>query len=95
MDTIEKEFNDKAIIRGGIYLFNSVDDVAVIRRCNELKNRILGIDSFKVTENSTQPILEHSVDFSNNVSDSGNWVEAEQFIQERFNEGFLFEIVCK
>jgi len=92
MDVIEKEFNNKAIIRGGIYLFNPSDALDVIKKCNELNMKILGIDSFKITERLTQPVLDHSIEFKVSGND-GNWLDAVKFVQERINEGLVFEIV--
>jgi hypothetical protein len=63
LDLIEKEFGNRAIIRGGIYLFQQSDAIDVINKCKEQRLTILGVDSFKITRNSTQPqyILDCSI----------------------------------
>ena len=93
MDIIEKEFIGKAIIKGGIHLYKSMDALDVIKRCRQFNRNILGIDSFIVTSNITQPVLEHSIDFSTKGIVGGSWLEAEEFVKTRENSGFLFEIV--
>lgn len=90
MDVIEKEFGKRAIIRGGIYLFQPSDAIEVIHKCKELGLNILGVDSFKITSNSTQP--QDSLDCSYNAKEEGNWAKAIKFIQQKDN-GLVFEIV--
>jgi hypothetical protein len=93
VDFIEKEFEKVATVRGGISLFKPSDALNLIKRCHNLNRKILGIDSFRITEQTTQPFLEHSIDFSFINASSGNWLEAEKFILEREHEGLVFEVV--
>lgn len=93
MDLVEKEFNGKAIVRGGIHLFSWRDALDLIKCCHLCQRKILGIDSFRITEHTIQPVLEHSVDFSIKGKSEGNWLEAENFIKERVEEELVFEIV--
>lgn len=92
MDLIESEFIERAIVRGNLLFFRAADAINVIERCYETNKRILGIDSFKITENATQPVLEHSIDFSTTKRNDGSWVEAKKFIEDRINEHLVFEI---
>lgn len=92
MDLIEEEFKSKAIVRSGITLFNWRDALALVERCHHLQKKILGIDSFNLTEQTIQPVSEHSIDFSIGKN-NGNWLEAKNFIKERINEELVFEIV--
>lgn len=91
MDIIEKEFRHKAILSGGIFMFNPSDALDVIKRCYESNIRITGIDAFVVTESSIQPVPEQSMDYS--YTREGNWLDAENFIKERLNSDLVFEIV--
>lgn len=93
MDIIEREFDKRAIRREGIYLFDSHGALDVIKRCHDLKKRILGIDSFRITENTTQPVLEYSIDFSIRMDAKDIWKEAENFIMNNDNKGLVFEVV--
>ena len=90
MDLIEKEFSGRAIIRGGIYLFQQSDAIDVVNKCKELQLNILGVDSYEIIGNSILPkeILDCSIN-----ANEGNWSEAIRFIQEPFNQGLVFEIV--
>jgi hypothetical protein len=91
MDIIEREFRHKAILRGGIFMFNPSDVLDVIKRCYELNIRIKGIDAFVLTESNTRPVPEQSMDYS--YTQEGNWSDAENFIIERLNSGLVFDIV--
>ena len=93
LNQIEKVFINKAIVRGGIHLFYTEDALKLIKKCREANIKILGIDSFIVSETTTQPLAEYSIDFSTQNSSTENWREAEKFILDKQTKGFLFEIV--
>jgi hypothetical protein len=90
LDLIEKEFSSKAIIRGSIYLFQQSDAINVVNKCKELHLNILGVDSFKIINNSILP--KEIFDCSPNAKE-GNWSAAIAFIKAPFNQGLVFEIV--
>lgn len=102
MSKIEKEFYKKAIIRGGLSFFRPCDALNVIERCHQLNKKILGIDAFIVKGKKYQPVMEQSIDYSDenylkyqkslNI-DGGHWAEAKEFIQDRINTEYVFEIV--
>lgn len=54
----------KAIIRGGIYFYEYADAMELINICRRKSLPILGIDSFIISEDKTEPFLEHSIDLS-------------------------------
>ncbi len=93
MDSIESEFKERAVVRGGIHFFKPEDALDVIRMCQEQNKKILGIDAFIIQENKTQPVLEHSIDYSTNGVNQGNWSEATLFIEDRRSYNFMFEII--
>jgi hypothetical protein len=90
LDLIEKEFSSRAIIRGGIYLFQQSDAIDVVNKCKEQQYNILGVDSFEIIGNSIMP--KEILDCSINAKE-GNWSEAIRFILEPINQGLVFEIV--
>lgn len=95
---IETEFKSKASVRGGLLLFHPADAIAIVSRCRSEKLRILGIDGFLITENTTQPLMESSVDFSSKSRTKlteDNWQEAEEFLRQRESSGLVFEIVIE
>lgn len=91
MDLIENEFAQKAIIRGGTFLFRKSDAIDLINKCKELNMNILGIESFEIINNSIKPkeILDCSVD----ESYGGHCSLAIEFIQQPFNQNLVFEVV--
>ena len=88
------EFRTPMNTRGGILMLTADEACQLVRRAEEEKIRVLGIDSFILREKSTQPVLEHSIDYSARefVSDS-DWQAAATFIKERASLGFHFDIV--
>ncbi|MDR0271416.1 hypothetical protein [Paenibacillus sp.] len=89
---MESNLENKAIIRGGVYYFQAGDAKALIQMCKDNNYKILGIDSVIITEKKTQPVLEHSIDYSDQVK-RGNWDEAIAFIQSKANLNYMFEVV--
>jgi hypothetical protein len=95
-DRIEREFTNRAILRGGLLLLQPSDAIDMVQRCRQESLAILGIDAFKITATATQPVIEDSIDFSGEtraVHSLNVWQEAEQFLRNRQNKGLVFEIV--
>jgi hypothetical protein len=89
---VESEFESKRVpYAGGLLLFTAVDALALIRRAQATRIRVLGVDGLVVTRSETVSPLEHVADFSN--SPTGNWREAEAFIAQRQALGLAFEVV--
>lgn len=93
MDLVEAKFLKKAIIRGGVHMYNAPDAIDVISMCEQHGWPIVGIDSFIVTENQTRPLIDHMLDCSVTRNENGYWYEAKQFVKERADFGYYFEIV--
>ena len=96
MNKVEKLFEDKAIIRGGIMFFSKNNALLFIKACKNSNIQILGIDAFYLSENNTQPSLENSVDFSSSeyIIKAGNiYSMAINFLKGK-DEKLFFEIVC-
>ncbi len=92
---IEKQFHNKGILRGGILLLKAPDALEFVMRCRDNSIKILGIDAFIIANDKTQPLLEHSIDFSAFLGGSKISVfnEASEFLNERMNSDLYFEIV--
>jgi hypothetical protein len=82
---------DKAIIRGGLILFAKQDAIQYVLHCDSIKRRILGIDGLLITDKTTQPDLEHSVDFSKLASEDA-YLQALDFLK-RQEDKFFFEVL--
>ncbi len=93
MNLVEAEFLKRATIRGGVHMYNASDAIDVISVCEQHGWQILGIDSFIVTEKLTRPLMEHTLDCSITKNENGYWYEAKQFVRERADFGYYFEIV--
>lgn len=95
MNKVEMQFADKAIRRGGILLFRKTDALEFVQVCKKQGVDILGIDSFIITDTTTQSSLEHSIDFSDGRFKPlvSIFDEATSFLRKQ-DDSFYFEIVC-
>lgn len=109
MDDIVRPFYWKGTIRGGQYLFDTDDSIAIIERCRERDKKILGIDAFKDYGSQIEMmdyVYYEGKGYDNfdpakyfdkyhikKNSDAGHWQEATQFIRDRKDQGRVFEIV--
>lgn len=91
---LEGEFRPRATIRGGILMFQAADAIALIREAHHRRIRVLGIDTFRLADGATEPMLQHMLDLSagGQFSDA-HWQAAETFVQERSHMDFHFEVV--
>ncbi len=90
---LENEFSTRAIDRYGITLFEPSDAKELIQEAERRKIRILGIDSFKIENETIQPQMEHSIDYSSrNYFSEDDWSASIQFIRSKESTGLLFEI---
>lgn len=99
MNKVELKFKNKiAIDRGKYFLFLKKDALDFVQECRNEKIRILGIDGFyKIDEETIQPSMENSVDFSSDyyvMKTSNIYSEAIGFLQTK-DENLFFEIVCE
>jgi hypothetical protein len=89
--TLRGEFAHRGILRGGTLIMCPPDAIAMVERARELNVPVLGVDGFWITDETTQPDLEHTLDTGGNPADG--WDEAAQFIAERADLGLMFEVV--
>lgn len=92
-DAVESEFGDKAVQSGGLLFFTPVDAMRVIEWCKALHRRILGIDAFRVTKTTTQPIMAERIEYRDLTVDT--WDKVMDFLSERLNSDLLYEVVCE
>jgi hypothetical protein len=109
MDKILEEFENKGVRQGpDYYIFHGNEAIAVIERCRELNRKIYGIDVFRTEEgNEIVDYIDYTNigyrDFDparyfdefhiEKDKDVGHWEEAKQFIKDRINSGYYFEVV--
>jgi hypothetical protein len=67
------------------------DAIAMVERARQLNVRILSVEAFWFTDETTQPDLEHTLDLGGDPA--RGWEEAARFIAERAALGLMFEVV--
>ena len=98
-EQIEAEFRDKGIVRGGLLLLPTKAAIELVHRCRKENLNILGIEGFIIEENVTQPLIEHSIDFTNELNlkrqltSGDSYKIAEDFLKIRIDNDLFFEIV--
>lgn len=91
-EEIESAFQGRGVVRGGILFLGASDAVALTEAAREKGIRVLGVDGFRLTDNATQPLMEHSVDFSSEAGGADLWTKAGDFIRRQPADLF-FEVV--
>jgi hypothetical protein len=92
MQDLEQAFADRGLKRGSCLLFHSAEAVDFIEAARQRQQPVLGIDSFIITETTTEPLMEHILDLSVSGLPDDTWSEARRFVEERRDSGFMFEI---
>jgi hypothetical protein len=89
--SIAAEFKSRGIVRGGILILGPHEALAMVARAREQSVPVLGVDGFWITEQTTQPDMEHSIDLGGAQS---SWRRAEEFIRTRADSDLMFEVVA-
>jgi hypothetical protein len=92
MHEFEQSFLACATNRGGLTLFKPSDAVSFIAAARVHGIPVVGVETFVVTESTTEPQMDHILDLSGADAHCDTWSEAEHFISERSTRGYLFEI---
>jgi hypothetical protein len=93
LTAVEREFVSRGLIRGGI-LFLRVDEaIEMVKRCREVKVQVIGIDAFILTDRTTQPVMEQSIDLSVPYPKPDSCDRAEKFLRKHIDQDFFFEVV--
>lgn len=93
MTNIESEFRDRGILRGGILFVRQPIALEMIRVSRSRNVKVLGIEGFCLTDATTQPIPEHSIDLSKDLSREAEcWDRAEKFLNDRSGLDLYFEV---
>ena len=93
MDAVVDMFESRGFRRGGIMFLKPQDAIDLIEAARQQRKPILGIDAFIVTDIATQPLMEHSADYSDQLDSLDTWSAAHEHIEQRRNLGFVFEVV--
>ena len=88
------EFRPRATIRGGTAMYKADDAIALVEEAHRRRIIVLGIDTFRLTEKTTEPMMNHILDMSTRgFFADDDWDQCIQFIQKRASAGFHYEIV--
>lgn len=105
---IDSELLSKALIRGGVVMYQTTDALLLVRKLKDANLEIFGIDAFAVIPESIQ--VADYIDYTSTYyreydpdqyyskfhvykdADRGHWREAERFIKDRISTGYYFEI---
>jgi len=88
---IEKSFEKRALIKGGVFLLRPDDAIQFVKACKEQGISVLGIEGFKIFGQHIQPFQKHSLDFDDVIEDSHETII--KFLEEREDTELWFEIV--
>jgi hypothetical protein len=94
MNKVEEKFIDKALNRSGVILYSKFDALEFIKECAKNNVGLLGIDGFFITDKTTQPSLNDSIDFSIGTVYQNIYDKAKEFIEKR-EDSLYYEIVCE
>ena len=89
---IELSFRGRGVVRGGILFLPADDAVALTEAARQAGVRVLGVDAFRLSDDITQPLMQHSVDFSSESPGADVWTKASDFIRLQPTDLF-FEVV--
>lgn len=89
---IIESFRQFAQQRGGLLFFPPAKALEVVDALEKAKVKIWGLDAFKLTSLETQPISEHSLDFSGTTGEV--WEQTKNFLNEKKNTGLFFEVIA-
>ena len=87
---LEREFEGRGVRRGGGLYLDAGAAQALIARAREEKARILGIETFRLMGATVEPLIDHIADYSESPE---AWDAAQQFVRERADNGWMFELV--
>ena len=96
-EQLEREFGERGIARGGILFLRSDIALDLVHRARDAEIRVLGVDGFILSGDTTQPSLEHSLDLSGNrhQNTGDSWKAASEFLQPYAGKDLYFEVVLE
>jgi hypothetical protein len=94
LQTITKQFEEKSIRVGDMFLFRPSDALDFIEACYREKLQLLGVEGFKLVGNKIQPFQEHSNDIADAmISQNEFYEQTRKFIEKRGELDLWFEVV--
>ena len=96
-DQLESVFRDRGEVRGGILLLAAKDARALIDSARQHNVRVLGVDGFTLTQRTTEPMMEHSLDLTASGAPEVRdpWTTASEFLRGFEDTSLRFEVVLE
>jgi hypothetical protein len=93
MKPIEEEFRHFGIVRGHSLKLRPADAIALVRACQDRGIEVLGLEAFRLTETTTQPDMDESIDLVEDWKLRPQcWDRAEAFLTQRLASDMYFEV---
>lgn len=68
------------------------DALDMVRQCRALGVQVVGMDGFRWTPTTIQPVMEESPDYDN-LSHTESWDEAEKFLSARLDSELYYDVI--
>jgi len=91
---LEQAFRARGVTRGGALYLSAAEAMAMVDAARSASVRVLGIDGFRIGPNTTQPLMEHSCDLSDETRAKNPWQAAIEFIS-RQPADLSFEVILE
>ena len=92
MEDLETRFASRGEKRGGLLLFRAPDALAFIADARAEDIPVLGIETFTLTEQTTESHLDHILDLSDAEETFDTWSCAAEFVSERASGDYFFDV---
>ena len=92
MHDFEHSFLACATRRSGLTLFRASDARALVDAARAQGVPVLGVETFLLTPEATQPQVDHILDLSGANEQCDTWTEAQRFITDRGAGDYFFEV---
>ena len=90
-NNIEQQFISRGIVKSNMLFLDRATAIEFAKMVRLQNGKLLGFDGFFLTENSTQPSMEHSRDYSSSSTDGVD--EAIDFLSNPELDDMFFEMV--
>lgn len=94
VNKVEQIFIEKVLERGGLFLYSRETALEFVKACRKENIDLLGIDGFSLIDNSIQPSMADSIDFSSLFLEGNVYRKAIDFLEIRPSD-MVFEILCR
>src|SRR5574338_554036 len=91
---LEGAFQARGIVRGGTLLLRANDAVQLLLAAQAERVRVLGVDAFRITPETTQPVMEHSLDVISSTLADEPWRTVADFVLQQPDD-LYFEVVLE